>query len=317
MDSFPYTIRPIEPEKDAEEIAKLIRGSFRPWFDHDNIEYLNQLEREGEKAILHPLWTKIMGFPYNLSGVVCTDKDKITGVINTYPFYQNGRKCCLVANVCTAPEYRNKGVAAHMILEVEKMHRKQNTYGLYLQARTETAGTIKMYKNRGFSVTDFRKTWIYPAKKQVQQLIPTEFRIANVPVSEKSLLESMFQARYPKSILWNLDYKDELFDTGLLSKINRFLSLSPNQLKRVLNAEGETKLWYAIQHLREDLAQLWMIPNKNTTDPEIKQSLNAILRNWRGNRALRLDTPAADSDEKYKSAGFTLQQTLAWMFKRL
>ena len=317
MDSFPYTIRPIDPEKDAEKIAKLIRSSFRPWFDYDNIEYLNQLEREGKKAFLHPLWTKLMGFPYNLSGVACTDQDKIAGVINTYPFYLNERKCCLIANVCTEPEYRNRGIAAHMILEVENMQRKQGTYGLYLQARTETADTVKMYRNRGFSVTDFRKTWIYPAKKQVQQVIQTEYRIGNIPVTEKPLLESMFQIRYPRSILWNLDYKDELFDTGLIAKINRFLSLTHDCLYRIINPEGDTKLWYSIQHLRENLAQLWVVPNKSTTETEMKQSLKAILRSWNSKKPLKLDTPAADSDDIYKSVGFTLQQTLAWMWKRL
>lgn len=317
MDSFPYTIRPINPEKDAQEIAKLICSSFRPWFDYDNIEYLNQLEHEGKKALSHPLWTKLMGFPYNLSGVVCTDQNKITGVINTYPFYQNERKCCLIANVCTEPEYRNRGIATHMILEVENMQRKQGAYGLYLQARTETADTIKMYKNRGFFVTDFRKTWIYPAKKQIQKDVPAEYRIENVSVTENPLLESLFQARYPKSILWNLDYKDELFDTGLLAKINRFLTSNPVHPQRVINSSGDTKLWYSIQHLRENLAQIWLVPNKSTSKTEMQQSLKPILRNWNGKKALKLDTPASDSDDIYKSAGFTLQQTLAWMFKRL
>ena len=317
MDSFPYTIRPIEPEKDAEKIARIIRISFRPWFDYDNIEYLNQLEHEGKKSLLHPLWTKLMGFPYNLDGVVCTDNEKITGVINTYPFYQNEQKCCLIANVCTASEYRNKGIASHMILEVENMQRKQGSYGLYLQARLETGGTVKMYKNRGFSVTDFRKTWIYPAKKQIQRDASAEYRIGNIPKSEKPLMAELFQARYPKSILWNLDYKDELFDDGLLTKINRFLSLTPDRLQRIINPAGETKLWYVIQHLRDNLAQLWVVPNKSTTKTEMKQSLKTILRDWNGEKALKLDTPAVDADDIYQTVGFTLQQTLAWMWKRL
>lgn len=317
MDSFPYTIRPIEPEKDAKEIAKLIRCSFRPWFDDDNLKYLNQLEREGEKAISHPFWTKVMGFPYNLDGVVCTDEDKITGVINTYPFYQNEQKCCFIANVCTAQEYRNRGIATHMIHEVENMQKKQSTYGIYLQTRTETTGTVSFYKMSGFSVTDFRKTWIYPAKKQIQKDVQAEYRIGNIPVSEKTLMEEMFQVRYPKSILWNLDYKNELFDIGLPAKINRFLSATQNRLQRVINQKETTKLWYSIQHLRENIAQLWVVPHKSTTELEMMQSIKTVIQNWNRKKALKLDVPATDSDDIYKSVGFTLQQTLAWMWKRL
>ncbi len=318
MDPFPYNIRPIESEKDAEEVAELVRSSFRPWLDGSNIEYLNQLQKEGEKARSHPLLTKIAGFPYNLDGIVCTDiNGKIVGVINTYPFYQNERRCCLIANVCTAAGYRKKGIATHMIREVEKLQRKMDAYGIYLQARTEAAGSISLYKANGFSVTDYRKTWIHPIKKQANSEKSSNYCVENVPSSDKTLIETMLPVRYPASVIWNLDYKDELFGTDLPARVNRFLSSNSNHLRRITDQAGAVKVWYAIQHLRENAAQLWLVPNKNLSESEMKRSLHRIMQDWNGRESLTLDTPAADPDEIYKSAGFTLQHTLAWMWKRL
>ena len=318
MDPFPYNIRPIEPEKDAEQIAGLVRSSFRPWLDNSNLEYLNLLQKEGEKARAHPLLTKIAGFPYNLTGIVCTDKDgKIIGVINTYPFYQKERKCCLIANVCTAADYQNKGIATHMIREVERLQETEEVYGIYLQARTEAAGSVSLYKANGFSVTDYRKTWIYPIKKQTNSEKLSDYCIENVPSSDKKCIEKLLPVRYPASIIWNLDYKEELFDTDFPARVNRFLSANTNRLQRITDQTGAVKAWYAIQNLRENAAQLWLVPNKNLSESDMKKALCSILRNWNGRKTLTLDTPAAESDDIYKAAGFTLQHTLAWMWKRL
>ena len=79
MDNFPYQIRPIDPEKDAESIADLVMKCFRPWLEIDNINYLHQLRDAGTDALAHPFLTKITGFPYKLPGIVCTDNSGRAG----------------------------------------------------------------------------------------------------------------------------------------------------------------------------------------------------------------------------------------------
>ena len=109
-------IRPIKIEKDASEIAALVRSSFRPWLDRENIDFLNNLEKAGNEARAFPFWTMLTGFPFTMTGVVCTDEaGSIIGVISTYPFYLREQKCSLIANVCVAPEHRKKGIASRMI----------------------------------------------------------------------------------------------------------------------------------------------------------------------------------------------------------
>ena len=133
---FPYTIRPIQPEKDASDIAQLIRTSFRPWLDLENLDYLDRLQEEGLYALQHPFLTRFYSFPYKLEGVVCRDQSGVLlGLINTFFFNLNGERCCLIANVCVEPSHRKEGIASHMLTEVERMQTSDGVRNIYLQAR--------------------------------------------------------------------------------------------------------------------------------------------------------------------------------------
>ena len=318
MAPFPYTIRPIRPEKDAADIADLIKKSFRPWLDNENISYLEQLHKSGLNAQAHPLWTNITGFPYNLPGMVCADKEgKILGVVNSYTFYRGENKCVSIANVCVDPNHRREGIATHILREIEQSQQKEGTYGLYLQARMSNPKTIQFYKNRGYAVTDFRETWILPKGKNIQTLIPDGYQTEYVPAADKENFTKQFKIRYPDSILWNLDYSDSLFHPGRFSAImNRLLSPG-NRFLRIKEGHSSVKAWAAFQPLQGIMDQLWFIPNAGITDREKSITLGILSREYRGSNALKLDIPVGEDPEICTAAGFIKQQTLAWMWKRL
>ena len=316
MESFPYHIRPIDIGKDAAEIAALIRTSFRPWLDHGNLEYLDKLEKAGCDAKRNPFWTNLTGFPYNMAGVVCTDASgTVVGTVSTSPFYLHERKCCLLTNVCVSPSHRKQGIASHMIDKIAHSQSDAGTYGLYLQTRMADTGLKDFYRKQGFAVTDFRETWILPENKRINQ--DSNIHIETVPESDSQLFQRMFGHRYPETVLWNLDYPEDLFQPGKIPDLlNRLFSTGRRFLKAV-DCNSRTAAWAAFQSMNEGADVLWFIPNEDIPEASLSEALCRICADHKGGKALKADVPAGISGKIFQTAGFTHQQTLAWMWRRL
>lgn len=314
---FPYKIRPVVPEKDAAAIALLVKDSFRPWLDRENLDYLEKLRREGLAALQHPFWSGLTSFPYRLDGVVChKSSGELLGLINTYYFYLNGRQCCLLANVCVRDEYRGEGIASRMLQETERIQTEAGVRDLFLQARLSKPETVVFYRKRGFRVTDYRETWVSPkrpGRKSAHEL----YRLEPVSAADESVFRPLFAERYPASVLWNLNYKAGLFRTGVVSRILNFLESPVNRFRRAVDAEGRTAAWAVWQKLDGFADQLWMVPG-----PDVPQALHggllSFLRDaYAGSKPLKVDCPAGASDAGFKQAGFCYWQTLTWMWKGL
>ena len=172
-----FSLCPIIAEKDAADIAELVKSSFRPWLDQENMEYLARLQEEGLFARRHPLLTKLSSFPYKLEGVVCRDSSgELLGLINSYDFTLNDEPCCLLANVCVAASRRRGGIASRMLSEIEQICREKGIRSFFLQARLEMPEIIRFYRTRGFRVTDYRETWILPRNKKRDVLFAQDLR---------------------------------------------------------------------------------------------------------------------------------------------
>ena len=316
METFPYHIRPIDISKDAAEIAVLIRTGFRPWLDHGNLEYLNNLEKAGNDAKKNPFWTNLTGFPYSMSGVVCTDTSgTVIGTVSTSLFYLHERKCCLLTNVCVAPSHRKQGIASHMIEKIARLQSDAGTYGLYLQTRMAGTGLKDFYRKQGFSATDFRETWILPENKSIKP--SSDIHIEHVPESDSTLFRRMFEHRYPETVLWNLDYPEDLFQPGKIPDLLNRLFSSGRRFLRAIDSGSRTVTWAAFQNMNEGADVLWFIPNEDMPDTSLSDALCSICADYKGRRALKADVPAGISGKIFQQTGFARQQTLAWMWRRL
>ena len=316
MQSVHRHIRPIRIEKDAAEIAVLIKTSFRPWLDHDNLEYLSNLEEAGKEASAHPFLTNLTGFPFSMTDVVCTDEaGSILGLITTNPFYLHEKKCCLLTNVCVSPSHRRQGIAAQMISEIIRSQREAGTYGLYLQTRMAEKGLKDFYKKQGFTVTDFRETWILPKGKRAAPV--PEIHIESVPESEIELFRQAFSSRYPETVLWNLDYPQDLFRPGKMPDLVNRLLTPGRQFMRAIDSQNRTAAWAAIHKQQEGPDVLWFIPNQNISGKELSEALVNLCAIHKRDKPLKTDAPAGTSAKILQQAGFAFQQTLAWMWRPL
>lgn len=314
---FPYTIRPVQPEKDASNIAGLVQTCFGPWLDLENVEYLKALRQEGDYARVHPLLTRITSFPYKLEGVVCEDSDqKLLGLINAYYFSLRFRACCLVANVCVEPSYRKKGIASEMLKEIERMQISKGIRDIFLQARLANPETLDFYRRRGFRVTDYRETWVRPVLKDAEAKSP-EYRFERVPASDMQHFRHLFDLRYPESVRWNLNYRESLFRPGIAADLRNRLESPQNRFCRLTDRSGNVRAWAAYQKLSGFADMLWIVPAEDAGDEEYPKFLAALAAAYKGQRPLKIDVPVGKNASIYEKAGFRHMQTLAWMWKRL
>ena len=318
MDTFPYSIRPINPEDDSADIARLIRVSFAPWLDKENLDYLDKLEKEGLRYQDHPFWASLISFSYPQAGVVCTDgRGGILGLINNYNFHLNDELCSLLANICVDPDHRREGIASRMLAEIEKKLFSEGVLKLFLQARVGAPETIRFYRARGFSVTDYRETRILPAGEYARRPETRTTRLERVPGSDMETFIRLMRIRYPSSILWNLHYHKELFQAGMAAEIRNRMDSFFNCFRRIIGQDGRVRAWAAYQSLKGSADQVWMVPNEGISLQDQKEALNTIAACWGGNRPLKLDLPAGVPGEAFADTGFVYQQTLAWMWKKL
>ena len=314
---FPYKIRPVRPEEDAADIALLVKDSFRPWLDRENMDYLSQLHREGVSALEHPFLSSLLSFPYKLDGVVCrSGSGALLGLINTYFFQLNGKRCCLIANVCVREAYRREGIASRMLEAVEKDLTAEGILDIFLQARLSAPETVVFYRRRGFCVTDCRETRVSPAGT-IRRDRSFPYRLERVPGSDLPLFNRLMAARYPQTVRWNLNYKPGLFRTGPVSELMNFLESPTNRFRRAVTADGRTAAWAAWQKLGGFADALWFVPAEDLPEPSYAGLLAFLRSAYGGKRALKIDLPAGGSGGEMKAAGFSYYQTLAWMWKKL
>lgn len=314
---FPHTIRPIRPEEDAAEFSQLVKKNFRPWLDQDNMDYLDRLFREGISAQSHPLLTGITGFPFSLEGLVCRDiNGPLLGVISTYFFLLNGRRCCLIANVCVDPAHRHEGIASRMLEEAERIRAEDGVRNFFLQARLSSPETVDFYRKRGYLVTDYREAWVAPRSSDREPL-PSEYTLERVPTSDIVSFQKMLSGQYPPTVLWNLNYTERLFRTGIAAEAVNLLEAPQNRFRRVVDGQGRNFAWAAWQKLSGFADQLWMVPNGELSVPETTAVLRLLKASYKGNKALKIDVPAGGSADPFRAAGFSYWQTLAWMWKKL
>lgn len=314
---FPYLIQPIRPAEDAAEIAELVKTCFRPWLDWENLEYLRSLREEGLYARSHPLLTRMTSFPYKLDGVVCRDEQgQLLGLINAYYFYLRGERCCLLANVCVSPKHRREGIASRMLSEIEQLQSEEGIRNIYLQARMELPETVDFYRKRGFRVTDYRGTYILPRRKP-ETTSAQAFHLERVPASDMALFQQMMKARYPATVLWNLNCRSQLFRPGRAGEISNRLQSNVNRFRRVVDSEGNVQAWAAWQKANGFADTLWFIPNRQSSAYGYTELLGFLGKTYSGKKPLKLDVPWAGQPEFSPESGFVHYQTLAWMWKRL
>ena len=127
----------------------------------------------------------------------------------------------------------------------------------------------------------------------------------------------MFEHRYPETILWNLNYPVDQFQAGKTADLLNRLFSPGRRFLRAIDSSSRTNAWAAFQNMNEGADVLWFIPNEDVPAASLAEALCSICAEYKGRKALKADVPAGISGKIFQQAGFTHQQKLAWMWRRL
>lgn len=312
-----FSIREINVQTDLRPIADLIKASFQEFIDPDGQQFIDRLNELSYRVNNRFPGGFLTAFEFNLLGYVAvSNEQKIIGTTHLFPATTHAGTGYLIANVCVDQEYRKHGIASALLQHCERFAQRRNIKNLYLHARIETPQAIHFYLKRGFTQDAFRTSWIRP-RGQKPFHIQSILRIGKPKWQERKLFHHQFAASYPKELLWNLNYRPDLFSLNPFNRFMNFLNGSSANFHRVSDPLNRPICWLVRQPLDSFADTLWFIPNEIALPEELVESLQLISNRYQGSKPLMVNCEADTHAETFAKAGFSRHNRLVWMSKKL
>lgn len=311
MMTLPGSMRPLNPLRDLMAVADLIELCFHGTMDAEGRSFLDDLRRSSRGSGFAG-WaartSDLTSLP--LSGFIWEDAGRIVGNVSLIPFYRQGKRIYLIANVAVHPDYRRRGIARQLTRRAMQAAHERSGQELWLHVRDDNPGAISLYEELGWREKVRRTTWRAQANPAVEPRA-AEVQVNNQGAHDWGQQSEWFERAYPLTIRWYYPAFWDAFRPGLWHSLQRFL--------------GDLSLreWSAYQagHLAGALVaqthsgrsvHLWAAVPSNG-----EQTLQALLSQARtafGSRnGLLLEFPAEEGKEAIQRAGFSPQRTLIWM----
>lgn len=312
-----FSIREINVQTDLRPIADLINASFQEFIDPDGQQFIDRLIELSSRVKNRFLGGFLTAFEFSLLGYVAvSEEQKIIGTAHLFPTTTHAGAGYLIANVCVEQKFRNQGIAGALLQHCERFAQHRYIRNLYLHARLETPQAIHFYLKRGFTQNAFRTSWIRPGGQKPFH-VQSVLRIGGPKWQERKLFHHQFAASYPKELLWNLNYRTDLFSLNPFDRIINFLNGSSANFHRISDPLNRPICWLIRQPLDSFADTLWFIPNENALPEELGESLQLISNRYQGSKPLMVNCEADTHADSFSRAGFSRHNRLIWMSKKL
>jgi ribosomal-protein-alanine N-acetyltransferase len=307
-------IRFLDTSRDLYAVADLVELCFADTMDAEGRRYLREM-----RALAHTApfwqWMDIFAEPGSLfsSGYVWEEDGKVVGNISLFPFYSQGHRCYLIANVVVHPDYRARGIGRALTAAGLDYARNRGIYAAWLQVRDNNPSALHIYLSLGFQERTRRTTWQSNTRlNQIERSGEPDFVILLRRSNHWPQQQVWLKRLYPPELAWHLPVDWTALKPGLWASLYRLMSLN---FPRHLVAQRDGQLLGALSwhHSAGQADQLWLaIP-----DPIEEAVVQALLVNARWQlsprRPLTLNFPAGLAVQAFQSAGFESQHTLIWM----
>lgn len=114
---------------------------------------------ELEKLCFHDPWSEnsIASELGNRLSVwlVALDEEKVVGYVGSQTVIDETD----MMNIAVHPDYRNRGVATELIMELTQQLKKRGSRGLMLEVRESNSAAISLYKKHGFVQVGCRRNY--------------------------------------------------------------------------------------------------------------------------------------------------------------
>ena len=87
--------------------------------------------------------------------LVALDEDKVVGYVGSQTVIDETD----MMNIAVHPDYRNRGVATELIMELTQQLKKRGSRGLMLEVRESNSAAISLYKKHGFVQVGCRRNY--------------------------------------------------------------------------------------------------------------------------------------------------------------
>lgn len=309
----PGTIRSFDLARDGEVVASLIEDAFALKNDPDGQVVLIQM-RENARRLKQTAWMPLAG---STLGFVWEVEGRLVGNISVIPYFYNGHRLHLIANVAVDPDFRTQGIAKALISRALRFSYQSGVREVWLQVKRDNEVAIRMYQQIGFRQDHCLDVW----KKGASQVLshtqryryPSLFEVRNREFGDWQSQKEWLDLNYPPDTRWysSLDFKN----LSPWAWINPMKWVSLIQLSQYSLFAGDKLaaiLSFQQTALRSD--NLFIAAPPTPAEGEYVGVLltRFLQESWTG-RPLVVEYPAGRATRGFESSGFTLARTLLWM----
>jgi ribosomal protein S18 acetylase RimI-like enzyme len=305
-------VRPFDPRRDLLAVADLIETCFAATLDPDGQRYIQQMRSAAQSGALNR-WISMASSHASLplGGFVWVEAGQVVGNLSLVPFFHQGQRIYLIANVAVAPDYRRQGIAQVLTEAAIEKCRQRRVNRVWLQVRDNNPAAFGLYTKMGFSPRTRRTTWI-GNPKNLKGEMPPGARVTLRPARFWDQQRNWLAYNYPVEHRWNFPLKLLPFQPGILGLLHRFF----NELDVrhwAVQKNGELLGVMTWQGTRGYADRLWLAATPPNDDDVLHAVLPHIRQERRVYRPLSLNYPEGRATETLRSVGLRAQHTLIWM----
>lgn len=316
-------IRPFDVRRDLSRVADLVELCFNDTLDRDGQRYLQQM-RSAARNPGYLQWAGLLAERTSmpLSGYVWEENGQLAGNLTLIPYYSLGRRYYLIANVAVHPDFRRQGIARSLTGRAIDHARQRGAQSVWLHARQENTGAIRLYQRAGFVERARRTTWLCEngsqaallshSKESDQTSPPNKLTLGARRSSDWNTQLDWFNRLYPPELTWHISLNAKTLRPGFRGFLYRlFNDIQVQQW----SAYAERKLvgvlaWQASKAYADNL---WIATRDDYEEHAVESLLTHARARMNSVRPLSLDYPAGRANDAILSAGFEPHQTLIWM----
>ena len=310
--ALPRHLRPFDARRDLGAVADLIEACFDNTLDPDGRRYLRNMRSAARNKGLDR-WVAMASGSTSLplAGFVWEEQGRVVGNLSMIPFFTQGRRIYLIANVAVFPEYRRRGIARALTEAALEKSQQRRVNQIWLQVREDNPAALGLYISMGFVQRARRTTWNSdPATLKGEA--PTGVRVTLRSPHHWSKQQSWLNQLYPPELRWNLLLRIRSFQPGLRGLFHRFFN--EVDVRHWAAQRGKELIglltWQASRGYAD---RLWLAVPLENEDLAVQALAAFISRVGHLRRPLTLDYPADRARDILAAAGFQSQHTLIWM----
>lgn len=309
----PGEMRPLNILRDLPPVADLIELCFATTMDAEGRSYVEQMRRNGQDSGFIGWASKVIdSTSLPLSGFVWEANGQIVGNVSLIPFFKNGRKIYLIANVATHPDYRRRGIARALTEAAMQRAREKQAASIWLHVREDNTGAVNLYRDLGFQERARRTNWFASSSASSHAHGHGRVDIYPRPAQDWPAQRNWLRRAYPDEFNWYSQQNWDIFQPGLFSSVYRFMA-DINTLQWSAYRGGLLQGVVACQRVYGRADNIWAaFPQQ--PDPDSVTALLLYARRMLSNsRGASLEYPGGVATEAMQAAGFSPIRTLIWM----